>query len=340
MSSIHRVAERAGVSTATVARVLSGRATVSLELTDRVQRAVRELNYTPNGVARSLSRGKTNLLGLVVSDISNPFSAQVARGLEDEAAKHNYHVLTGSSDFDPERENQLLQAFAARTVDAVALVAATASSDAMQRLIDTKMPLVFVDRRPAGHISAPLIRTDNLTAAYDAVNYLIKLGHKDLAMISGPDEMSTASQRLLGFRTACEEAGLKVREECVRTGFLGAEGGYRAMREVLRLKPRPTAVFSFNNMLTVGVLRALSEAGLTMPDSLSLITFDDMELFPFVNPPITAIAQPAYQIGVEAARVLLGLLAGEPFVPQEVTLPTEFRTRGSCAAPPTLDGKK
>jgi DNA-binding LacI/PurR family transcriptional regulator len=334
VTSIRDVAKHAGVSTATVARVLSGRTPVSDDLAARVKQAVAELRYVPNGVARSLSRGRTHLLGLLVSDIANPFAAQVARGLEDEAAKHGYHVLVGSSDFDPDRESQLLSSFAARTVDAVALVSASGATEAMQRLLDTQIPLVFVDRRPDNDLRAPMIRTDNLTAAHDAVGYLIGLGHRDLAMISGPPTLPTASQRLEGFRIACEEAGLRVREECVRQGFLGVEGGYRAAREVLALTPRPTALFSFNNMLAVGALRALREAEVSVPRDLSLITFDDMDLFPFVDPPITAIAQPAYQIGTEAARALISLLSGNQFVPREVVLPTEFRLRSSCAPPP------
>lgn len=333
MTSIRDVASQAGVSTATVARVLAGGTPVSEALADRVREAVRDLNYVPNGVARSLSRGKTHLLGLLVADIANPFSAQVARGLEDEAAKHGYHVLVGSSDFQPDREGQLLRSFAARTVDAVALVSASGATEEMQQLVDTGIPIVFVDRRPSDSVRAPVIRTDNLTAAHDAVGYLIGLGHRDLAMISGPPTLPTASQRLLGFRTACQEAGLVVRAECIREGFLGVDGGYHAMREVLALDPVPTAVFSFNNLLTVGALRALREAGVTVPDDLSLVTFDDMDLFPYVDPPITAIAQPSYQIGVEAARALTSLLAGHSFVPREVVLPTEFRLRSSCAPP-------
>jgi LacI family transcriptional regulator len=333
VTSIRDVAKRAGVSTATVARVLSGRTPVSEDLAARVKQAVTDLRYVPNGVARSLSRGRTHLLGLLVSDIANPFSAQVARGLEDESATHGYHVLVGSSDFDPDRESQLLGSFAARTVDAVALVSASGATEAMQRLLDTRIPLVFVDRRPDNDVRAPVIRTDNLTAAHDAVGYLIGLGHRDLAMISGPAALPTASQRLKGFRIACQEAGLRVRDECVREGFLGVDGGYRAAREVLALSQRPTALFSFNNMLAVGALRALREAGVRLPGDLSLITFDDMDLFPFVDPPITAIAQPAYQIGVEAARALISLLNGNQFVPREVVLPTEFRPRSSCAPP-------
>lgn len=155
-------------------------------------------------------------------------------------------------------------------------------------------------------------------------------------MISGPPALPTASLRLQGFRTACAEAGLSLRADCVREGFLGVDGGYQATRQVLALEPRPTALFSFNNMLAVGAVRALREAGVTVPTDMSLVTFDDMDLFPYVDPPITAIAQPAYQIGVEAGRALTNLLSGDRFVPREVVLPTEFRKRASCAPPPQV----
>ncbi|TDD71245.1 LacI family transcriptional regulator [Jiangella aurantiaca] len=334
MASIRQVAEHAGVSTATVARVLSGRITVSPELTERVRQAVDELNYVPNDVARSLSRGRTNMLGLLVSDIGNPFAAQVARGLEDEAARLGYQVLVGSSDFELERETRLLDSFAAKTVDAVALVSARGSTPAMARLARTGLPVVYIDRRPDGDTAAPLVRTDNETAARQAVGHLIELGHRDLAMISGPSWLPTASARLRGFRAACAEHGLTVRRECVREGHLGVEGGVRAMRDLLDLPERPTAVFSFNNLSAVGALRALRERGVTVPRDISLVTFDDMDLFPFVDPPITAIAQPAYEIGVEAGRTLLAMLSGAAVVPREVVLPTEFRIRSSCAEPP------
>jgi LacI family transcriptional regulator len=336
MASIRDVARAAGVSTATVARVLNGSAApVSEALTERVRQAVADLDYVPNGVAASLSRGRTQLLGLLVSDISNPFTAQVARGLEDEAARHGYLVLVGSSDWDPAREADLLGSFAKRTVDGVALLSSSGENEGVHRLIRTGVPVVFVDRRPDDAAGIPMIRTDSLTAAHEAVQYLIGLGHRDLAMISGPPTMPTAALRVAGFRTACAEVGLTVREECVRQGFLGIEGGYTAMNEVLALEPRPTAVFSFNNMLAIGALRALREQDVHLPDDLSLVTFDDTDLFPFVDPPITAIAQPAYQIGAEAGHMLFQLLDGDRSHPlQDVVLPTEFRIRNSCASPP------
>ncbi|WP_211286638.1 LacI family DNA-binding transcriptional regulator [Pseudonocardia autotrophica] len=329
------MARVAGVSTATVVRVLNGGATVSPDRTERVLRAVQELDYVSNGVAASLSRGRTQLLGLLVSDIANPFTGQVARGLEDEAVRHGYQVLISSSDFDPDREAQILESFARRTVDAAALLSTSEAAQGVHRLLRNEIPTVLIDRRPPDLPSVPLVRTDSLSAAREAVRHLIDLGHTDLGMIAGPSGMATASQRLAGFRAACADAGLHVRPECVREGFLGVDGGHRAMLEVLDLPVRPTAVFSFNNVLAIGALGALRERGVRLPGELSLITFDDTDLFPFVDPPLTAIAQPAYEIGAAAGRILFEELAGasHPAAGRDVVLPTELRIRNSCAAP-------
>ncbi|MBB4683506.1 LacI family DNA-binding transcriptional regulator [Amycolatopsis jiangsuensis] len=333
MVSIRDVAKAAGVSTATVARVLNGGTPVSPDRTERVLRAVRELDYVSNGVAASLSRGRTGLLGLLVSDIANPFTAQVARGLEDEAVRRGYQVLIASSDFDSEREAQVLASFARRTVDAVALLSSSGVGEGVARLVRNGIPTVFVDRRPPDLGEIPLVRTDSLGAAREAVRYLIDLGHTDLGMISGPSGMPTATQRLAGFREACQAAGLVVRPECVREGFLGTAGGYTAMCEVLDLDVRPTAVFSFNNVLAIGALQAVRERGVRIPADLSLVTFDDTDLFPFVDPPITAIEQPAYEIGAQAGTLLFTHLDGGRTAGADVVLPTRFHIRSSCARP-------
>lgn len=331
-ASIRDVAQRAGVSTATVARVLRGTVRVSDELSERVHAAVADLQYVPNAVARSLTVGRTSLLGLLVADIANPFYAEVARGLEDAAVDAGYQILVGSSDLKDDRERRLLGAFAARTVDAVALTPSTTDSAELERLAATGMPLVFIDRRPDG-ITAPAVLTDNETAAERATRYLIGLGHTDIAMITGPPTMATAVQRLAGFHRACAESGIEVRPDRIHEGHLGADGGHRAMRDVLALRPRPTAVLTFNNLLAVGALGALRELDVRLPDDLSLLTFDDMTLFPYVDPPITAIAQPAYEMGRRAAQLLLTALTAPETHQPDVVLPSEFRVRASCAPP-------
>ncbi len=332
MTGIRDVARRAGVSTATVARVLRDSPQVSRELSDRVREAVAELGYVPNVVARSLSQGRTRLLGLLVPDISNPFFAEVARGMEDGAVTRGYHVLIGSSDLNADRERQFISSFKARLLDAIAITPSASDAAHLKQLAVGGMPLVFVDRRLPG-VRAPAVRTDNANAAEQAVRHLVRLGHRDIAMISGPPSFETAAERVAGFRAACRQTGIRIRRSCLRQGYLGIEGGHKAMREILALRPRPTAVFSFNNLLTVGALGALREDKVRVPTELSLLTFDDMSLFPYVDPPITAIAQPGYQMGQQTAYLLLKTLENPAATHHDVVLPTDLRIRMSCAPP-------
>src|SRR5690606_26610844 len=190
---------------------------------------------------------------------------------------------------DPARERQFVAAFENRTLAAVAMAASDEDSSHIVRLIGSGLPVEFIDRKPRG-VDARLVRTDNKAAAAKGVRHLVDFGHTDIAMLAGPPSFEAAKQRLAGYRAAMRHAGLPVRERLVRSGHLEIDGGYQAMREVLDLDPRPTAVFSFNNLLTVGALGAIREAGLRIPDDISLVTFDDMSLFPYTDPPITALA--------------------------------------------------
>lgn len=303
MAGIREVAARAGVSTATVARVLRDTGQVSEELADRVRRAIAELDYIPNAVASSLSRGRSGLIGLLVPDIANPFYAEVARGLEDYAAARGDHVMMCSSDLHAEREASLTRAFEARMVDAVAYTPSGAEAPHLRRLQAAGTPLVYIDR-PADDVAAPTIGIDNAAAAERATRYLLDLGHRRIAMVLGPEAFASSRDRLRGYRQAMRDARVPVRRGLVRQGYLGVEGGVTVVDDLLELTPRPTAILSFNNLLAVGALGALRDHGVRIPDDISLLTFDEMTLFPYVDPPVTVIAQPAYRIGSEAGRVL------------------------------------
>jgi LacI family transcriptional regulator len=331
MAGIRDVAKRAGVSTATVNRVLHGGARVSDELRNRVLAAVRELHYVPNSAARALTSGRSRLLGLLVPDIANPFFAELAQGVEDRAADSGYHCLIASSHLSVEREQQFISAFRDRTLAGVALTPSGNTTRHIRDLIDVGKPLIFVDRRPIG-LRAPTVHTDNYEATVQAVRYLIELGHQRIAMLAGPPTFETASQRLAGFTDAIKDAGLDLRDDWIRQGHLEQRGGYRAMKEILALPERPTAVFSFNNLLTVGAMQALREHGLRLPHDMSLLSFDDMSLFPYTDPPITAIAQPAYEMGRAAADLLVREVT-EPGAGRDIVFSAEFHRRGSCAPP-------
>lgn len=327
------MARLAGVSTATVTRALRDEPSVTADTKARVKAAVVKLGYVPSAAARALSQGRSNLLGLFVPDIVNPFYSQVAQGMEDRAAEARYHCVIASSHLDPSREKHLITSFQDGTLAGLAATTLGTDETFTAALGTNHGPLVLVDRRPRG-IRAPLVRTDNRKVAREAVGHLFALEHKNIAMISGPRDFDTATQRLAGFRLAHRDAGRQVNENLVLHGHLGEPGGYTAMTELLAMPSRPTAVFCFNNLVTVGALKAIRAAGLKIPTDVSILAFDDMTLFPLVEPPITAIAQPAYEMGRAAAECLLRQLNGETDLP-DVVLPATLIMRDSLA-PPTV----
>jgi len=330
-ASIRDVARLAGVSTATVTRALRGDASVKPATMARVKAAAARLDYVPSAAARALSQGRSNLLGLFVPDIVNPFYAEVAQGLEDRAAEARYHCVIASSHLDPERERHLVTSIQDGTLAGLAATTVGTGETFIAALSGKRGPLVLVDRRPRG-IKAPLVHTNNRKVTRDAVGRLFSMGHTRIAMISGPRDFDTASQRLSGFRLAHRDASRPVDDDLVRHGHLGETGGITAMNELLAMTSRPTAVFCFNNLVTVGALKAIREARLKIPTDISVLAFDDMSLFSLVDPPITAIAQPAYEMGRTAADLLLRQIGGETALP-DIVLPATLIMRDSLAPP-------
>nr|BFE60378.1 LacI family DNA-binding transcriptional regulator [Dactylosporangium thailandense] len=331
MAGIRDVARLAGVSTATVTRALRDEPSVTAETKAKVLAAAARLDYVPSAAARALSQGRSNVLGLFVPDVVNPFYALVAQGMADRAADARYQLVIAGSHLNPERERQMVTSLHDGTFAGLAATTVGTDESFTSALTGQRGPLVLVDRRPRG-LHAPLVRTDNRRVTRDAVGQFFRLGHRKVSMISGPRDFDTACQRLSGFRLAYRDAGLAVREDYISHGHLGEEGGYRAMNELLAMPEPPTAVFCFNNLVTVGALKAIRAAGLKIPTDISLLAFDDMSLFPLVEPPITAIAQPAYEMGRAAADLLLRRIAGETDL-ADIVLPATLVTRESLGPP-------
>jgi LacI family transcriptional regulator len=331
VAGIRDVARLAGVSTATVTRALRDESSVAPAKKARIMAAVAQLGYVPSAAARALSQGRSNLLGLFVPDIANPFYAQVAQGMEHRAAEARYHCVIASSYLNPERERHLVTSFQDGTLAGLAATTLGTDETFTAALGANSGPLVLVDRRPRG-IRAPLVRTDNRKVTREAVGHLFTMGHTNIAMISGPRDFDTACQRLSGFRLAHRDAGRLVDENLVLHGHLGETGGFTAMNELFAMPTRPTAVFCFNNLVTVGALKAIRATGLKIPTDISVLAFDDMTLFPLVEPPITAIAQPAYDMGRAAADLLLRQINGQTDL-ADIVLPATLIMRDSLAPP-------
>jgi len=336
--TMHDVARLANVSVATVSAVINGKNGVSAKLTKQVKEAMTNLDYHPDLIARSLRVGRTHTIGMIVPDVTNPFHTEVMRGVEDEARLNGYSPMLCNSNEDPEQERHLLAMLFSQRVDGV-LLAASDSSAGYDRLTRRRFPIVFIDRLPAGHKRNAVV-TDNVGAAYDATNYLISLGHERIAIIAGHIHLSTGFDRVEGYRKAMQEAHLLIRDGYFQRGDFQLESGYTCGLRLLQLADPPTAIFSCNNKMTLGLMRALVESQVPCPERVSVLSFDDFEWAANFSPKLTTIAQPTHEMGKEAMRMLLLIMRPDredSDLSEEniVMLKAELRIRESTA-PPTL----
>ncbi len=326
------VARTAGVSVATVSRVLSNDgAGVSPDLRERVAAAVAELDYQPNHLPRNLRARTSRTIGLVISDIDNPFFTAIVRGAEDVAHRRGYTMVLANTDEDAEREAVALQTMAAERAAGVVVASTGQHSDGVRRLISTGIPVVALDRRIAGaHVDTVVV--DNETASHEAVSHLASLGHQRVAMVGGPAKVSAIREREAGYERAVRDHGLV--PGLLRRGDLREAGGRRTTLELLYESPPPTAIFSVNNMSTIGVLHAMRDLCLRTPDDLSVIGFDDILTGDLLDPPLSVVRQPTYQLGSRAADLLLRRVE-EPDAPvQEVVLAASLVLRPSTGPVP------
>src|SRR6195256_693394 len=311
MATVHDVARRAGVSTSTVSHVVNRTRFVSDELRERVEAAMRELDYTPNAAARMLTLKRSHTIGLIVSDIRNPFFASVARGVEDVAQEQGYTLVVCKSDESAGREPACLNALETRAVDGVLLASAGVADEHLARLVQAGYPIVLVDR-DLPELGASAVLLDNEGAAYSAVWHLITRGHRRIAMLSGRAAISTTTERIAGYQRALREAGIAIDQQLIVSGASTSEGGAIAADTVLDMAELPSAIFSGNNLMSIGALQAIVNRGLAVPDDVALVGFDD---FPFpwsdaFRPHLTTIAQPTYELGRRAAEILVQRLKG------------------------------
>lgn len=332
-TTIKDVAKAANVSIATVSRVLSGKNPVSKEVRDRVLSAVESLEYHPNALARSLREETTKTLGLVISNVMNPFFASVARAVEDAANEKGYSVILCNVDEDPHKEQLYLDVLFQKRVDGLIISPTSHESPQLSKYIKSDVPMVFVDRSIEG-LGIPTVRVDGTKTVEALVEYLADLGHEHLAIISGPPEVIAGDERLTAFLDGARKQGITIPKEYVRFGDFRRESGRQSMCELLQLRRQPTAVFVANNLMCLGTLQAIKQSGYRMPEDISIASFDDVSWFDLLEPPITAIAQPTRQLGEMAAQMLLQRME-EDRKPQSCILQAELIVRGSCGAPKT-----
>ncbi len=331
MATINDVARRAGVSTVTVSRVLNDAPNVNAATRARVEQAIADLGYVPNIAARSLRSKRTRSLALLVPDITNSFWTTAARGVEDAAQRRGYSVLLCNTDEDPAKQARYLQVVASQRVDGAIVAPYDADARNLAELRLRNVPTVVIDRRVTGW-DVDSVLSDSLASARALVRYLIAQGHRRIAAISGPPGTSTADDRLAGYALALREAGLAVEPALVRRGEFRTTAGERLAGELLDGDPAPSAIFAANNAMALGVIQGLEKRGVTVPRDMVVVCIDDLPNADRCFPYLTVVVQPAYEMGAQAAELLVSRLEAQaPLAPRHVVLPTHMILRGSPA---------
>lgn len=327
------VAQRAGVSAITVSRVINGTGYVHEETQARVLAAIEALSYIPNNLARSLRSRQTSTLALLLTDITNSFWTTVARGVEDEAAGQGYSVFFCNTDEDPAKEERYLEMLARRRVDGLLIGPTPESAPLLHRLQTQGIKFVLLDRIVDG-IEADVVRSDSRAGAANITQHLLITGHKRVAYIGGPLSTSTGRERLAGYRSALMASGKAIEPALIKTGWYKRESGHQLATELLAGEDRPDAIFAGNSLIAQGVLDAISEKGMRVPHEVAVVSFDDITGANSYAPFLTAVIQPAYEIGRIGTRLLLEQISGAREETEEMILPTQLVIRRSCGCTP------
>jgi LacI family transcriptional regulator len=337
-ASISDVARESGVSIFTVSAVINNKSHVGKNLRERVENAIRKLNYRPNLIARSLIKQKTQTIGMIVPDIANPFFPMVVRGAEDAAQKHGYNLLLCNSDDTLAKEEAAIEVLLSKRVDGILLTKAAGDfSPSLRQIIEgTNIPFVLVMRTyPA--LTKDAVVTDDYQGAYDAVCHLARSGRRRMGLISGPLKISNAKERWRGFRDALEQAKLPYDPGLVVEGDYRIESGFRAGHALL--SHRPDGIYVANHLMTIGLLQAVEEMGLRCPEDFGLVSFDDYPWLGVFRPRLTTVELPKHQLGSEAAELLIKRIGGDEGKPVLRKLSPELRIRESCGFAQFVSGE-
>ena len=330
--TIKDVAIKAGVSPATVSRVVGNYGYVSQRTRKKVLVAIQDLGYRPNAIARSMVTKSTCTIGLVVTDITNPFFAQIARSVEEVVWKNGYTLLLANTDEDLDHERAIVHVMQEKRVDGLIVIPASSTSGPhIHDVIERGFPLVLVDRK-LKDCEADVVMVDNEAGAYQAVSHLLSLDYGRIGMIMDNPEISTNVERSLGYHKALHEAGLPIDESLIQSCQYTHQSAYKLVLEMLKQSPTPNALFTANNFMTIGALKAIRELRLKIPEDVALVGFDELGWDGIENTDLTVVAQPVHEIGREAAHRLITRINHDSSPPQEIRLKTRFIIRDSCGA--------
>jgi LacI family transcriptional regulator len=331
------IAREAGVNVSRVSRALNGGYGVRKEVRERILGVAERLNYRPNLVAKGLVTGRSYSLGLLVSDIRNPFFAELARGVGDVARKAGYDVILYSSDLDPDRQMECLRSLVNKSVDGIIMnTVAFLSPAQIKEIVGYSVPVVLLNQALGPHPFS-VLQPDNMRGGELAARYLTGLGHRRMAVMTGPRKHTNLTARVKGFLSALRDVpGVEPPE--IVNGMHDSRGGYETAKRMLAQRRKITAIFAANDAMALGVIRAVQEAGLSLPDDLSLVGFDDIDVAAIVNPPLTTIWAPKYEMGEACAEVLLKIAGKADALPEHRVFSVKLVERKSCRAIPMTAG--
>ncbi len=326
-STIQDVAKAAGVSVATVSRVINNSQAVTENTREAVMSAIKMLNYQPNLLGRNLRRAETQRLLVLLPNIGNPFYARIVKGIEDVAHKNGFNVMLCNTDSDAEREKVYLELLKSRLADGVIFMAPVLDKEGLTE-IGKSFPVVqcceYTEGAQVSHVSI-----DNHAAAYKVTRHLISAGHKRIGMISSRGSLVSISQRESGFKKALADSGIDFRQELVKYGDYSFNSGLRAANQFVSMSDRPTAIFAISDIMAIGALRAIRENNLKVPDDIAVVGFDNINFASMCNPTLTTISQPKYDMGCIAMELLLQQIRGELKEPRNILLEYEIIIRES-----------
>lgn len=335
MATMKDVAQLAGVSTATVSRALMNPEKVSPTTRKRVEDAVLESGYSPNSLARNLRRNESKTIVTIVPDICDPYFAEIIRGIEDAAVEHGYLVLLGDSGQQKRRENSFVNLVFTKQADGMLLLGTDLPFD-VSKSEQKNLPPMVMACEYAPELELPTVHIDNLTSAFEVVNYLSQMGHKKIAEISGPENAALCHFRHQGYLQALRRANVTMNPSYQIFGDFSFEAGAKAVRQLHNLPIPPTAVFCHNDMMAIGAIHEAKRLGWRVPQDLSVVGFDDIKFAQYCDPPLTTVAQPKYEIGRQAMLMMLEVLRGHDVRAGSRLLETELVIRDSVAPPSVI----
>lgn len=328
--TIKDIARLAGVSTATVSKVINRKDHEITETTrKKVMSIVRQYNYVPNRIASSMVTKKTHTIGLIIPDISNPFFPELARGVEDYASKLGYAVFLCNTDNDAQKEQTYLEKLQEKMVDGIILTASSHRRTNSNDLKESNIPIVALDREIDSFKSGGTVISDNLSGAYGAVSYLLSRGMKKILYLAGPINSKPSKDRLQGYINALEDHNHQVKQEMILDGSFTLDWGYSGTLKAIDQGLEFDSIFCGNDMIAFGAIQAIKLKGLRVPQDISVIGFDDIAMAGIIDPPLTTVKQPNYQMGYESSKILIGIIEKHPPENRELVLNTKLIIRDS-----------